>query len=552
VSKENPEPALGAHRPSSRGQPWDYSPPGEASEVPPRRQASPGRRPRQSLLARWRGLSRLAKFGLASVSIFSALIMVIGLIGFGMYLKLDSNLHMTKVGGLTGRSSYGAQNILILSSQTRNGQGNGFGYDPSMNLSDNLFLVHLNASHTAATVVSIPGDTMVYEPACKSRLGDHGVPAQPSAIIDGAMNVGGPTCAVATVEHLTQFPMDHFVEFDFNSFQTMVNTLGGVEVCFPQAVSNLHLSAGRHLITGSQALTLLQTHGADEGSNLGRIALQQQFFSSLIQKLEGEGVLGNVLQLLDIANTATQALTVDPGLGPIAMVRLAETLRHLHAGDVNFITMPTIRDPANDHSLLPEEPEDDMLWEMLQTNTPWHGHLPALPASSVDVTVLNGTGTAGLGARTAARLRQLGFRVSAVGQAPHTSSTTVSYHGLAQAGGAYTLMRALRQTPDSVNDGASGRLTLTLGADFAGIGQLGPTLGADFAGIGQLGPTLSADFAGIGQPQHVGRGRAHTDSAPAGGQQPVAPGQSGDIESRNAGENLCTATPDVSPGTGGP
>jgi LCP family protein required for cell wall assembly len=522
VSKENPE--LGAHPPSSRYQPSGYPPPGEASGVPPHRQAPPGLRPRRSLLARWRGLSRLAKFGLTSITVFSALTVVIGLVGFGLYLKLGNNLHVTKVGGLTGRSSSGEQDILILGSQTRNGQGHGFEYNPNMNLSDNLYLVHLNASHTAATVVSIPGDTMVYEPTCQSRFGSHRAPAEPQAVIDGAMNVGGPTCAVATVEHLTQIPMDHFVEFDFNSFQTIVDTLGGVEVCFPQAVSeladNLHLSAGRHLITGSQALAFLQRHGVGEGSNLGRTALQQQFFSSVIQKLESEGVLGNLPQLLDIVNTATMALTVDPGLGPISMLRLAGTLRHLHAGDVNFITMPTIRDP-NGHWLLPEEPEDDMLWEMLQTNTLWHGHLPAPPASSVDVTVLNGTGATRLAARTAARLRHLGFRVSAVRQAPHTSSTTVSYQGPAQAGGAYTLISALQLTPDSVQDGASGPLTLTIGADFTGIGR--------------------AD-----------RNRAHSSSAPTAGQQPVVPGQSAGIESRNAAENLCTGLPDANPGTGGP
>jgi LCP family protein required for cell wall assembly len=473
-------------------------------------------------------MSRLAKFGSASATVVTTLAVVISLMGYGLYLKLGSNLHVTKVGGLTGRSSYGVQDILILGSQTPNGQGNGFGYDPNTNLSDNLFLVHLNASHTDATVVSIPGDTMVYQPACKSRFGNQRLPAQPQAIIDGAMNVGGPTCAVATVEHLTQIPMDHFVEFDFNSFQTMVDTLGGVEVCFPQAVSelsgDLHLSAGRHLITGSQALAFLQSHGVGEGTDLGRTALQQQFFSSVIQKLEGEGVLGNLPQLLDIANTATQALTVDPGLAPISMLRLAVTLRHLRTKDVNFITMPTIRDPANDHWLLPEEPEDDMLWEMLQTNTLWHGHLPAPPASSVDVTVLNGTGTTRLAARTAARLRLLGFRVSAVGQAPHTSSTTVSYQGPAQAGGAYTLMRALQQTPDSVHDGASGPLTLTLGADFTGIGQ----------------------------PQHADRDGAHSSSTLTAGQQPLVLGQSADIESRNAAENLCTDMPDPNSATGEP
>jgi LCP family protein required for cell wall assembly len=457
--------------------------------------------------------------------------MVIGLVGFGLYLKLDSNLHVTKVGGLTGRSSYGVQDILILGSQTSNGQG--LGYDPNTSLSDNLFLVHLNASHTDATVVSIPGNTMVYEPACKSRLGNHRVPAQPQATIYGAMNAGGPTCAVATVEHFIQIPMDHFVEFDFNSFRTMVDTLGGVEVCFPQAVSelsgNLNLSAGRHLITGSQALAVLQSHGVGAGSNLGRTALQEQFFSSLIQKVEGEGVLGNLPQLLDIANTATEALTVDPGLGPISMLRLAGTLRHLQTRDVNFITMPTIRDPANDQWLLPQEPEDEILWKMLRTNTPWDGHLPAPPASSVDVTVLNGTGSTGLAARTVARLRHLGFRVS-VGRAPHTSSTTVSYQSPAQAGEAYTLVRALQQTPDSVQDGASGPLTLTVGTDFTGTGQ----------------------------PKHADPDRAHSRSTPTVGHQPVVPvqpvvaGQSAGIESRNAAENLCTGGPVANPDTGGP
>ena len=149
------------------------------------------------------------------------------------------------------------------------------------------------------------------------------MPAQQQAIIDGAMNLGGPTCAVATVEHLTGIQMDHFVEFDFNSFRTMVDTLGGVEVCLPQAVndpySNLHLRAGRHLITGNQALAFVRTrHGVGDGSDLGRIELQQEFFSSLIQKIESDGTLENPVELYDIANTATQSVTVDPGLGSIS------------------------------------------------------------------------------------------------------------------------------------------------------------------------------------------------------------------------------------------
>jgi LCP family protein required for cell wall assembly len=469
---------------------------------------------------------------------------LISLTGYALYLKLDHNITVTNVGGLTHRSDFGVQNVLILGSQTRNGQGPGFGYDPNTNLSDNLLLVHLNAAHTRAIVVSIPRDTMVYEPACKSRFGNSTVPAQPQAIIDGAMNLGGPTCAVATVEHLTQIPMDHFIEFDFNSFRTMVDTLGGVEVCLPQAVddpySGLNLSAGRHLITGNQALAFVRTrHGVGDGSDLGRIELQQEFFSSLIQKVESNGTLENLPELYDIANTATKSVTVDPGLGSVSkLLSLAETLRNLHTRDVTFLTMPTVLDPANNDRLLPEEPEDDMIWKLLQTDTPWHGGLPSTPASSVDVTVLNGTGITGLAARTAASLRLLGFHVSRVGDASSTTTTSVSYPGPAQAGGAYALMGALQQAPDNVQDGASGPVTLTLGTDFAGV--------------------VSPQPATVAKHRKHSAAPASTSTTPdAGqqpdGQQPLVPGQSATtVESRNAAEGLCQGVPDANPDTGSP
>ena len=153
------------------------------------------RRDRLSWRARWRGLSTRAKIGYGGATVLTALAVLIALVGYGIYLKLDSNLNVINpFAGLRHRppaSPPGVLNTLILGSQTRNGQGPGFGYDPDTNLSDNLLLVHLDATHTHATVVSIPRDTMVYEPACRSRFGHAVVPAQQQAIIDGAMNLGG-------------------------------------------------------------------------------------------------------------------------------------------------------------------------------------------------------------------------------------------------------------------------------------------------------------------------------------------------------------------------
>jgi LCP family protein required for cell wall assembly len=461
-----------------------------------------------------------------TASVATALVVLASLGAYAIYAHLDGNLTITNAfGGLKNRPAAappGVENILVLGSQTRNGQrkegGRGFGYDPNTNLSDNLILVHLDATHTHATVVSIPRDTLVYEPACKSRFGHGTVPAQQQAIIDGAMNLGGPPCAVATVEHLTGIRVTHFVEFDFNSFRTMVRVVGGVEVCLPQAVhdpySGLNLSAGRHLINGNKALAFVRTrHGVGDGSDLGRIELQQEFMSSLIQKITSEGVLSSPIKLLQIADAATKALTVDPGLGSVAkLLSLAGSLRHLRTSHVTFITMPTVLDPANIDRLLPQQPQDDVVWQILKTGRLWHGHLPVPATHRVQVAVYNGTGVANLAGQTASRLRKLGFEVVKTGNAAPAATTTVTYPGNSAAGGAYVLAQDLTSTPTAQSAGTTGPVTLTLGSDFAGVVRPAPA-------------------------HKTKHGRAR--HAAASGQSPV--------ETRNAAQNLCSGVPHANP-----
>jgi len=520
--------------------------------------SSQRRRPqsRRSGRGGWHGLSAAAKAGYISATVVTVVAVAISLAGYALYERLDGNIKVTDVKGLSGRSDYGVQNIIILGSQTRDGQGPGFGYDPGTNLSDNLLLVHLDATHTHATVLSIPRDTLVYEPQCTSPSGGI-VPAQQQAIIDGAMNLGGPSCAVATVEDLTGIKLDHFIEFDFNSFRTMVDTIGGVEVCLPQAVddpySGLNLSAGRHLITGNQALAFVRTrHGVGDGSDLGRIELQQEFFSSLIQKVTSERTLENPVELYDIANTATQALTVDPGLGSVPkLLSLADTLRSLHTKNVTFITMPTILDPANNDRLLPEQPEDDMIFQMLRSDQLWQGGLPVTPASGVTVNVLNGTGITGLATQTAASLRQYGFRVASVGDAPYTSTTTVSYQGPGQAGGAYTLMGALQEAP-AVQNGVAGPVTLTLGANFTGVSPPPSATPAASPPASSAGNSPKASPAPSASPSAPAVSATPDAGQQPDGQPPIVPGQSAAIETRNAAANICSGLPGANPDTGAP
>jgi LCP family protein required for cell wall assembly len=446
--------------------------------------------------------------------------------GYAFYEHLDANLNVVSITGIKNQpppSAKGVENILVLGSQTRNGQAGGqaeFGTDPNTNLSDNIILFHLNAAHTRATVVSIPRDTIVYEPACG------GVPAIPQAIIDGAMNQGGPACAVATVELLTGIRIDHFVRFTFNSFRDTIDAVGGVEVCLKQPVddpfSHLKLAAGRHFITGNEALEFVRTrHGVGNGGDLGRIELQQEFISSLMQKVEHQNLLDDPITLLKLADVATRDVTVDTGLGSVsALLKQAYGLRDLKTSDVTFVTMPTVADPLNTDRLLPEYPEDDIVWQMLRHDQAWDGRLPTPKLATVDVTVLNGTSQGGLAAGAAKALRTLGFHVVRVANAPaYTDATTVSYTGAGQAEGAYALMSALKVVPTGANAGPP-TITLTIGTNFGGVRTK------------SLGISNNPDTS-VGAAQQDGTSYSV-------------------VQTRSAAANICSGLPDSNPDTGTP
>ncbi|OEV22857.1 transcriptional regulator, partial [Streptomyces nanshensis] len=72
--------------------------------------------------------------------------------------------------------------------------------------------------------------------------------------------------------------------------QKLIDTLGGVEMTTHKAIddkdSHLKLEAGTHRLDGEQSLGLVRTrHGVGDGSDLGRIQLQQAFLKALIDQV---------------------------------------------------------------------------------------------------------------------------------------------------------------------------------------------------------------------------------------------------------------------------
>lgn len=239
----------------------------------------------------------------------------------------------------------GAQNILLIGSDTRAGDGNGaYGRDVGSERSDTTILLHLAADRRSATAVSLPRDLMVDVPGCRQQDGSRSEPV--FAMFNHAFELGGSACTIRTVEKLTDIRIDHHVVVDFSGFKDMVDAVDGVQVCLREPIDDkaakLRLPAGRVTLDGEQALGYVRARKSlGDGSDTDRMERQQRFLGALVDKVRGDGVLLNPVKLYPLLDAATSSLTTDPELASLrGLYQLVRGLRTIPAKQVRFLTVP--------------------------------------------------------------------------------------------------------------------------------------------------------------------------------------------------------------------
>ncbi|MEV1023507.1 LCP family protein [Streptomyces sp. NPDC050264] len=324
-------------------------------------------------------------------------IVVLGGTGLGyVYFKLNGNIKSVDINQALGTDrpddvDNGSQDILVLGSDSRAGSNKkaGGGTDDGSARSDTAMVVHVYKGHKKASIVSIPRDTLIERPSCTDKDGtEH--PAQNDVMFNSAYSTGGAACAVKTVESMSGIRMDHYVEVDFSGFQDLIDDLGGVEVTTSKAIddpdSHLQLDAGTHKLDGKQALGLVRTrHGVGDGSDLGRIQLQQAFMKALMDQIKHVGVFSNPKKLYDLADTATKSVTTDSELASVKnLTSFAGGLKGIGSNDMNMVTMPVQYDAADANRVLVDQTKSDQVWKALKADK-------AIPKSAGEGTA---TGTA--------------------------------------------------------------------------------------------------------------------------------------------------------------
>lgn len=243
----------------------------------------------------------------------------------------------------------GEVNLLLVGSDTRNGQKGHYGGNPGSTLNDVNILIHVSADHAKATVISIPRDLYVDVPACPdpTRPGQR-LPAETGVKINTTLEHGGIGCVRDTVTALTGITIPYAALITFDGVVEMSNAVGGVPVCVAKAINDdytgLHLSAGTHTLQGPTALEFLRTrHGVGDGSDLTRISSQQVFLSALVRKIKSNSTLTDVTKLYGLAKAAANSMVLSSTLANVdTMVSIARAVAPIPLSRFVLVQYPTV------------------------------------------------------------------------------------------------------------------------------------------------------------------------------------------------------------------
>ncbi|MFC8348060.1 LCP family protein [Streptomyces sp. NPDC057280] len=362
---------------------------------------------------------------------------------------------------------------------------------------DVQMLLHLSADRSNMSVVSMPRDTLVDIPKCTDPDDDKVYPALTSKMTNDSLGRGGPGCTVATWEKLTDIHIDHFIMVDFSGVVSMADAIGGVPVCVDANIyshtrtghgSGLRLEEGTTSIKGKQALQWLRTrYGFEDNTDIARAKAQHQYMNSMVRQLRENATLSSPNKLRKLAETATEALTVDDGLGSVTkLYDLSNELRKVPTKRITMTTMPW-QYAADGNRVVPKPEEAEKVFRLVREDIALDGKDKKKTAKEtttsdkaaaddeIGITVENGTRTdtlapvSGRAGTVAELLVGKGFTKAAADRTTATAAekTLIRYPSLDLKGDALRVAKVLGVPTSSVKKSTDvSGVTLVVGADW--------------------------------------------------------------------------------------
>lgn len=404
---------------------------------------APGAPSRGASSHRYRTFRRWPRRWLVGVNILvaAALIGSAGTYGYVQW-RLDQ-FNRVKVSGLAKAS--GPMTVLVVGTDSRAlGAGSGAKYGGTGNSgvqgqrSDSMILLRINPKYRSIGMLSVPRDTITQ------------VPGYGTTRVNTAFNSGNPNLLIQVLHNGFGIDVNHYIEFNFNTFKDVSNAIGGVQQFFPTPAkdvwSQLNIpTAGCVNLQGDQALAFVRSrhyqymdHGQWQTqqvpeSDLGRIQRQQSFVRDALKKARTTAP-GNPVAMNQLISGLTKNVTLDRGFSNKTILGLAQTFSKGGLAAEPSWTYPTqnITSGKNSGALQIDQAQaPQILQQWLNVGVPpgappegqpagkgkGKGKTPPPPTtlvnpSTVSVEVENGSGQSSQAEQASQGLQQAGYKAT--------------------------------------------------------------------------------------------------------------------------------------------
>jgi LCP family protein required for cell wall assembly len=194
---------------------------------------------------------------------------------------------------------------------------------------DTILVLRIDAKGGRAWLMSFPRDLWIAVPGTSTKARINSVYAR------------GQGELITAIRENFGLPIDHGAVINFAGFQKIVDTIGGVPICFDKpsrdTLSGLLQPAGCNLLTGKQATRFVRSRHfqeqdasgkwvTDPSSDFGRIARQQTFIREVLAQARKRGFT-NPFRVRSTVKSLQSAVVIDDQLGPSEILRLANDMR---------------------------------------------------------------------------------------------------------------------------------------------------------------------------------------------------------------------------------
>lgn len=315
-------------------------------------------------------------------------------------------------------------------------------------LTDSIMLLSIDTKNNTAFMLSIPRDLWVNLPDGLGYQKINAANTDSGFSMSGYPN-GGMGALEYTVSKIFNVPIDYYALINYTAFRDAVNAVGGVTITVkspdPRGLydPNTHIKLPNGLVNlnGDGALNLARSRGDGPGSygfpasDFDRTSYQREIGLAIKSKVFSTGVLSNPIKIANLFDAIGNNVHTDLSTSDV------RTLYSIF----NKINNSAIQSVGLNSTTFNGKPKVDLLSNYLASN----GQEALIPAAGMDnysnfqllftqltsnnpivkeaasVVVLNGGNIPGLAGKEQIALTGQGINVSAIGDAPTTTTTTI-------------------------------------------------------------------------------------------------------------------------------